>query len=264
MLDSAFGLPLHPLLVHLPVVLLPLAALTILGLVVRPSWRARYGIAALGLLVLGAGGAVLAKLSGDALAERVGIPATHENWGTILMIVSLVYLVLGGGWLLWTRRAEVATGAQNLAGVVVAALSVAVVVLTVLTGHSGATAVWGGSATPSTSPTSTSPTTASPTPASTPASGSPSASPSGASSPAAATGYSLAQVAEHATPEDCWAAVEGNVYDLTSWIAEHPGGEDRIIALCGTDATTAFERQHAGQPKPTEQLARHLLGPLVD
>ncbi|AQP48957.1 hypothetical protein BW730_17080 [Tessaracoccus aquimaris] len=261
MFDSAFGLPLHPLLVHLPVVLLPLAAVLILGLVVRPSWRPRYGIAALGVLVLGAGGAVLAKLSGDALAARVGIPATHENWGTTLMIVSLVYLALGGGWLLWTRRAEVATGAQNLAGVVVAALSVAVVVLTVLTGHSGATAVWGGSATPTSSASSPAPTSGAGSPSASPTgSGSPSAS---ASASASQAGYSLAQVAEHATPADCWAAIEGNVYDLTSWIDQHPGGADRIIALCGTDATTAFERQHAGQPKPSEELAKHLLGPLL-
>ena len=261
MLDSAFGLPLHPLLVHLPVVLLPLAAVIILGLVARPTWRPRYGVAALGLLVLGAGGAVLAKLSGDALAERVGIPATHENWGTILVIVSLVYLVLGGGWLLWTRRAEVSTSAQNLTGIVVAALSVAVIVLTVLTGHSGATAVWGEAATPATSPTASAP--ASPASADTSGSESPSASPSVPSSPSTAAGYSLAQVAEHATAQDCWAAIEGNVYDLTSWIDQHPGGPDRIIALCGTDATTAFERQHSGQPKPAEELARHLLGPLT-
>lgn len=37
-------------------------------------------------------------------------------------------------------------------------------------------------------------------------------------------GYSLAEVAKHCTPDDCWLAVRGKVYDVTSWVAAHPGG----------------------------------------
>ncbi|MEV4388804.1 DUF2231 domain-containing protein, partial [Micromonospora sp. NPDC049580] len=46
--DTVNGLPLHPLVVHAVVVLLPLAALGVAALAVRPSWRGRYG----GLVVL--------------------------------------------------------------------------------------------------------------------------------------------------------------------------------------------------------------------
>ncbi|MBL0005495.1 MAG: cytochrome b5 domain-containing protein [Actinomycetales bacterium] len=61
----------------------------------------------------------------------------------------------------------------------------------------------------------------------------------------------------------CWAAVSGSVYDLTAWIGEHPGGRDRIIGLCGTDATAAFAAQHRGQGEPAEELTRFKIGTLA-
>ena len=43
--------------------------------------------------------------------------------------------------------------------------------------------------------------------------------------PAAATGsYTLAQVAIHSSAADCWTAINGSVYNLSAWIARHPGG----------------------------------------
>ena len=63
---------------------------------------------------------------------------------------------------------------------------------------------------------------------------------------------------------DLWAAIDGNVYDLTEWIGQHPGGSQRILPLCGTDATAAFSAQHGGQARPASELASFLLGPLAD
>jgi cytochrome b involved in lipid metabolism len=57
------------------------------------------------------------------------------------------------------------------------------------------------------------------------------------------TGPTLADVAKHATADDCWIVVNGGIYDVTSYIPIHPGGRNRIINQCGTDATTAFETQ---------------------
>ncbi len=55
---------------------------------------------------------------------------------------------------------------------------------------------------------------------------------------------SLEEVAMHATPEDCYLAIEGKVYDVTDFIAseKHPGGE-AIIAGCGKDATAMFNER---------------------
>jgi len=58
--------------------------------------------------------------------------------------------------------------------------------------------------------------------------------------------YTLNQVASHDRSEDCWSAVGGAVYDLTTWIARHPGGARPIINMCGKDSTEAFNRQHGG------------------
>ena len=43
MFDLINGIPLHPLVVHAVVVLLPLAVLGTIAIALRPSWRVRYG-----------------------------------------------------------------------------------------------------------------------------------------------------------------------------------------------------------------------------
>ena len=57
---------------------------------------------------------------------------------------------------------------------------------------------------------------------------------------------SLAVLAEHNTKEDCWIAYQGKVYDLTSWLPDHPGSADAIAPFCGTaeEFEKAFEGQH--------------------
>lgn len=55
-----------------------------------------------------------------------------------------------------------------------------------------------------------------------------------------------AEVARHDHAEDCWLILEGEVYDVTPWVAAHPGG-DHILRGCGKDATWFFEhRDEAG------------------
>ena len=93
---------------------------------------------------------------------------------------------------------------------------------------------------------------------------SPSASTAASPSGSTSTGYRMSEVAEHNTQQDCWAAVDGDVYDLTSWISRHPGGADKIIPLCGTDASAAFRNQHGSQERPNQQLTSFRIGTLVD
>lgn len=77
-----------------------------------------------------------------------------------------------------------------------------------------------------------------------------------------ASGYTSAQVAQHASSQSCWSSVNGNVYDLTNWISQHPGGAGAIASMCGHDASAAFNGQHGGQRRPASELAGFLLGPL--
>lgn len=77
------------------------------------------------------------------------------------------------------------------------------------------------------------------------------------------SGYTLVQVARHNTNNDCWSTISGNVYNLTSWIAQHPGGESAILMICGKDGTRAFEGQHADSGRAQSALASLKIASLV-
>lgn len=84
------------------------------------------------------------------------------------------------------------------------------------------------------------------------------------STPPPITAYTSVEVAAHADKTSCWSIVNGNVYDLTNWIGKHPGGQREIIAMCGKDATSAFEGQHGGDSKPERILASFFIGALIN
>ncbi len=75
--------------------------------------------------------------------------------------------------------------------------------------------------------------------------------------------YSLKEVQVHNNPKDCWTTINGKVYNVTSWISEHPGGSEAIIYLCGIDGSSAFNGQHGGQKRPESELAGFIVGVLV-
>ena len=54
------------------------------------------------------------------------------------------------------------------------------------------------------------------------------------------------QLSSHNTTEDCWVAFEGTVYDITSYIPNHPSGERSIGPLCGTseEFQEKFKSEH--------------------
>ena len=74
--------------------------------------------------------------------------------------------------------------------------------------------------------------------------------------------YTMENVKKHTSAADCWAVVSGNVYDLTKWVALHPGGPAIIQSLCGRDATADFLGRHSSQPDPARELSNYLLGKL--
>ena len=72
--------------------------------------------------------------------------------------------------------------------------------------------------------------------------------------------YTLTDVSKHNKSTDCWTVVNKNVYNLTSWIKQHPGGQSAIIGLCGIDGTKLFTAQHGGQSRPESELASFKIG----
>ncbi len=248
--DSIGGLPLHPLIVHGAVVLLPLCAIGLIILVLVPKWRRTFGWLVIGGLAVSVVLAWVAKETGENLANVVGLPAEHAEWGDRLVPISALLFVVAAIWFWFLRKGSggIAGTLLNIAGIALAVLTIGV---TVLVGHTGAQAAWGAKYAAATQPA----------PAAT-AAASPAASASAASSAAASGAITMADVAKHASSSDCWAAISGNVYDLTKWISQHPGGSGPIVGMCGKDGTAGFEGQHAGQGRPAQELANFLVGPL--
>lgn len=71
---------------------------------------------------------------------------------------------------------------------------------------------------------------------------------------------SLSEIEKHANPTDCWFAVNGDVYDVTKYIAggKHPG-EDAILEGCGKDATVLFTTRPMGPGTPHSEKATNFL-----
>jgi hypothetical protein len=158
------GLPLHPLVVHAAVTLIPLSALASVAFVVVPRWRWLLRWPAAVLAVLAASVAWVSRLSGSALLDdrpfllespelREQIER-HEELGELMSLVSLPYalLVLLAAWsLAGTTALASGRGAQEsrlpalekVLPVLVVIASLGVLVLVVLVGDSGARAVWG-------------------------------------------------------------------------------------------------------------------------
>ena len=75
--------------------------------------------------------------------------------------------------------------------------------------------------------------------------------------------YTMAIVATHSSAQSCWTTINGNVYDVTKWISQHPGGSGAILRLCGKDGTDSFTGKHGGQPRPASELASFKIGTLA-
>ena len=94
------------------------------------------------------------------------------------------------------------------------------------------------------------------------ASSTPKAEPS-AKPKAEQTGYTMEKVRANNNEVSCWSVIDGNVYDLTNWIASHPGGKGNILSLCGKNGTAEFASKHRGDSNPQARLKGFLLGPLA-
>ncbi|XP_054627940.1 cytochrome b5 [Dunckerocampus dactyliophorus] len=53
--------------------------------------------------------------------------------------------------------------------------------------------------------------------------------------------YTLEDIRVHNMSTDTWLIIHDKVYDITSFIEEHPGGEEVLLEQAGSDATESFE-----------------------
>lgn len=224
------ALPLHPLLVHGVIVVLPVAAIWFVLAAWRPNVVARTWWLGWTLAVLAVIGVSMAESSGESLAAAVGNPVEHAEAGDRVgpVAAALALLVLALVFLRLVRRVGPLDRVVAVLGTLVA---VALFPLTYLAGHSGAEAVWKEPYAQAKAPITTDLRT-----------------------------IPAAEVARHATSTDCWTIVDGSVYDVTSFIARHPAGPGDIERMCGRDASDSFLGQHQGQAEPEDWLATLRIG----
>jgi len=144
--DTLSGLPVHPLVVHAVVVLVPLAAL---GGVLMALWRSfsrRFAPLVVIVAAVGAGSALVAKESGEQLSVRVGgAPPTHMQLGTWMpLIAGVLFVLILLFWLVdrgipLNRPRPLFLTLLGLALILVAAFAT---YWTIRVGHSGSEAVW--------------------------------------------------------------------------------------------------------------------------
>jgi hypothetical protein len=152
------GLPLHPLVVHATVVILPLTITLVIAFAVLPGWRwmTRWPSAVLSVACIAL--AYAATITGKSLENSNPVfgqlVATHQQRGHLLALLTIPFavLVVASAFLLsgtsalasgrgaWVARVPVL---DKILPVVLVLAGIGLLVLVVLTGDSGARAVWG-------------------------------------------------------------------------------------------------------------------------
>ncbi|HEY9476242.1 MAG TPA: DUF2231 domain-containing protein [Mycobacteriales bacterium] len=157
------GLPVHPLVVHLVVVLLPLAALTGLAVALVPALRRRYGVLVGALNVVAALAVPAAMVSGNWLydhridnlgshpgdATEASLMVQHKQiantlwpWAAVLVVGVLLVVCLPRLARRFGRVRRLRLPLAGLAVVLTAVGAVASVYLVVRIGDAGARAAW--------------------------------------------------------------------------------------------------------------------------
>ncbi|KAJ5158130.1 uncharacterized protein N7500_007781 [Penicillium coprophilum] len=74
--------------------------------------------------------------------------------------------------------------------------------------------------------------------------------------------FSVADVALHKDRTDLWVIIHGKVYDLTTYVRDHPGGADVLYDVAGADATEAYEE--VGHSEDADEILKTFLIGTVD
>lgn len=78
--------------------------------------------------------------------------------------------------------------------------------------------------------------------------------------------YTSEDLAAHATRSSCWVTRNGKVYDVTSFIVDHPGGEEYILDYAGKDigSIMADKDEHEHSESAYEMLNEFVIGRICE
>lgn len=77
--------------------------------------------------------------------------------------------------------------------------------------------------------------------------------------------YSSEEVQRHSSEDSCWVIHNNKVYDMTSFVQDHPGGEEYILDHAGQDVTLIMkdELSHLHTEGAYEMMEEFLVGTLA-
>ncbi len=55
----------------------------------------------------------------------------------------------------------------------------------------------------------------------------------------------MEEVGEHNSREDCWCVFQGQVYDMTEYLASHPGGVEILLDEGGKNIDRLVQEYHS-------------------
>lgn len=146
-MDLITSLPVHILVIHAVVVLVPLAAIGACLVIFIPKLRPAYTPLVFATIAISVITSYIATESGEALSERVGLPLAHAEYGERLFRLVLLLAILFTAWFLIEKRTQLQsktkTRLTTTLKVLISIAAIGCLILTVLTGHSGAKASWG-------------------------------------------------------------------------------------------------------------------------
>lgn len=148
MFDLILGLPIHALVVHVVVVLLPVGALGAVAMAVVPRWRERFGWAVLGVQAAALLSVPVAMKSGYELRDRIGATGVvaeqiedHRGFAVLVLYPAIALLVVTVALFFLHRAGRTDALIKVVAGLTVVVALAATVQVTIA-GHLGSTAVW--------------------------------------------------------------------------------------------------------------------------
>jgi hypothetical protein len=149
--ETILGLPVHILVVHAVVVLVPLCAVGVVVMACSRLWRERLRWPLLILLTGALVSTYVAKETGQWLQLRLAARGVHNpditrhvNDGDKAIWFVLVFWVAVVGWLHLDARRPPAVTATRVLGVVASVVALVATGWIVVTGHAGSNAVWKG------------------------------------------------------------------------------------------------------------------------
>jgi predicted heme/steroid binding protein len=76
--------------------------------------------------------------------------------------------------------------------------------------------------------------------------------------------YTEEDVAAHKTASSCWISRNGKVYDVSSFLPDHPGGEDYILKYAGQDVVNVMknEDEHDHSDSAYDMMEEYVIGRL--